>query len=505
MTDKLPGEPRLNRLVEGMVRLAGGDHNVRMAASPAGDEIDTVIDAFNMLAEKLLPPDEESQYANAGSRGGMDQADPLTSLLNRPALLLRIKHALENGFHDAARPALLLIELKDFKRTNELLGSKVLGDTVLQELAGRIGAVVSPQAHVARSGGTEFSVLLPRSSPADARRTAAELAQCLNRAIKLNNVRIQPQASIGIRVAEAGQNPEDLIFDAETAIRSENSKDRVPVTVFDRIMLYARTMRRLLETELRDAIANDQLVLHYQPIVELATGRVKGAEALVRWEHPTRGLIMPDEFVPMAEEIDVIIDLGQWVLNNAVGELAHLLADKIVDTDFGMHVNVSATELQRLVLVDEVRDVLRHHSVPAHNLVIELTETAIVKGNELDKYTLLSLKRLGVGIEIDDFGTGYSSISYLRRLPVDRVKADRSLIGDLDTDQDQQGFIASVIQLVHACGLDTLFEGIETASQANYLAKAGCTNGQGYYFSKPLPSSEFIQLLRAEKLPADQR
>ncbi|HET7415421.1 MAG TPA: EAL domain-containing protein [Arthrobacter sp.] len=192
----------------------------------------------------------------------------------------------------------------------------------------------------------------------------------------------------------------------------------------------------------------------------------------------------------------MVASADRRVLEAAVRQLAQWRADGIVEDDFAVHINLSATELQRLELVDEIRQVLKRHSVPGRNLIIELTETAMVKGNELDRYTLMSLKRLGVGMEIDDFGTGYSSISYLRRLPIDRVKADRSLIGELESDENQQKFVTAIIQLVHACGLDTLFEGIETAQQAEYLKKAGCSAGQGYYFSRPVPSEQFVELFK---------
>lgn len=484
-------EPRLDLLAAGMARLAEGERDVRIPPAGTGDEIDVVIDAFNAMAGSF--PAESRQPHD----GGVEGTDPTTSLPNRSALLRQLESALANRTDDGRIPALLLIELEDFKKVNDLLGSRRSGDAILEQVSGRLREAVPEYAFIARTGGTQFAVLLPQASVAEARQVAAGAAKSVSKVIWFEGVRVQPRASIGIRMADSSQDAEQTIADAETAVLAVRPEEEPPVTVFEPMMRHARTARRLMETELREAIAGNQLVLHYQPIIELASGRIKGAESLVRWEHPTRGLIMPDEFIPIAEEIEAIVDLGRWVLNSAVEQLASWRAEGVVEDDFAIHINVSAIELQRLELVDEIRESLKRHSVPAANLIVELTETAMVKGNELDRYTLMSLKRLGVGMEIDDFGTGYSSISYLRRLPIDRVKADRSLIGDLESDENQQKFVTAIIQLVHACGLDTLFEGIETAGQADYLANAGCSAGQGYYFSRPVPGKDFVELFKA--------
>lgn len=484
-------EPRLELLAAGMARLAEGERDVRIPPAGTGDNIDVVIDAFNAMADSLPPAGTSGQAQRDAAA-----TDSLTALPNRAALFRQLRDTLERETVDGRSPALLLIGLEDFKRVNDLLGSHSLGDSILKEVSERLREAVPQNAFVARIGGTEFAVLLPGASLTEARQAAAEAARCVSKLIWVEGMRVQPRASIGIRPADRDLGAEEMFSDAETALQVAKPEEDPPVTVFDPMMRHARTMRRLMETELREAIAGDQLVLYFQPIVELATGRIKGAESLVRWLHPTRGLIMPDEFIPIAEEIEAIVELGQWVLDTAVRELARWRAEGIVEEDFAIHINLSATELQRLELVDEIRGTLKRHSLPARNLIIELTESAMVKGNELDRYTLMSLKRLGVGMEIDDFGTGYSSISYLRRLPIDRVKADRSLIGDLESDGNQQKFVTAIIQLVHACGLDTLFEGIETAKQAEYLKQAGCSAGQGYYFSRPVPSEDFVGLFK---------
>jgi EAL domain-containing protein (putative c-di-GMP-specific phosphodiesterase class I) len=248
--------------------------------------------------------------------------------------------------------------------------------------------------------------------------------------------------------------------------------------------------------ELREAISGSQLVLFYQPIIELATSRIEGVEALVRWQHPSRGLIMPDEFIPIAEETGLISDLGKWVLKAAVDQLRRWRMDPETKRhDFSMRINISAADLQRLEFIEDVRDALTAADLDPALLVLELTESAIIQGNELDRYTLASLRKLGVGLEIDDFGTGYSSISYLRQLPVDRVKVDRTLLTALGSDPAQPALIAAIHQLIRACSLEAVWEGVETAEQAEHLRSTGCVSGQGYYFSRPLPEAEFTARL----------
>jgi EAL domain-containing protein (putative c-di-GMP-specific phosphodiesterase class I) len=249
-------------------------------------------------------------------------------------------------------------------------------------------------------------------------------------------------------------------------------------------------------SELREAIRTDQLVLHFQPVVELASGRIEGAEALVRWNHPDRGLLMPDAFIPLAEETGIIIDLGYWVLRRAMQQLREWQDGPGMDEDFSMRVNISTTELQSLELIEHVREVLAETGVEASKLVIELTESMAVNGRDIDKYSLTGLRRLGIRLEIDDFGTGYSSISYLRSLPVNVVKIDRSLIQGLGTDDKERAFVAAVLQLIHACGMQAVAEGIETAEQAAELARLGCASGQGYYFGRPMAADKFAELLR---------
>jgi EAL domain-containing protein (putative c-di-GMP-specific phosphodiesterase class I) len=291
------------------------------------------------------------------------------------------------------------------------------------------------------------------------------------------------------------------MVEADIAMYVSKAEGRSKLKIFEPSMLHARQLRSQLAEDLRSAIADSELVLFYQPIVELASGRIEGVEALVRWNHPERGMVMPDEFLPIAEDAGLMSELGIWVLRTAIEQLRHWREDGIAPPEMSMRVNIAATDLQRLEFIEEVRDILTRADLSPDLLVLELTEQAIIMGNELDRYSLNSLRKLGVGLEIDDFGTGYSSISYLRRLPVDRVKVDRSILMELGTDPDQPALIAAVLQLIRACGLEAVWEGVETAEQAEYLRSIGCISAQGYYYSRPLAALDMARLLQVENAP----
>ncbi|BAS13934.1 uncharacterized signaling protein PA1727 [Arthrobacter sp. Hiyo8] len=362
--------------------------------------------------------------------------------------------------------------------------------------ARRLLAAVRDTDMVARLGGDEFAVMLPKSNAAHARGVAKRILRAVGESIDIGEVRIICGTSIGLRVAEPGQSVDDLVMEADTAMYAAKAEQGSSVRVFEPALLYARRLQGLMISELREAIRTDQLVLHFQPVVELASGRIEGAEALVRWNHPDRGLLMPDAFIPLAEETGIIIDLGYWVLRRAMQQLREWQDGPGMDEDFSMRVNISTTELQSLELIEHVREVLAETGVEASKLVIELTESMAVNGSDIDKYSLTGLRRLGIRLEIDDFGTGYSSISYLRSLPVNVVKIDRSLIQGLGTDDKERAFVAAVLQLIHACGMQAVAEGIETAEQAAELARLGCASGQGYYFGRPMAADKFAELLR---------
>ncbi|MFE4196466.1 putative bifunctional diguanylate cyclase/phosphodiesterase [Paenarthrobacter sp. NPDC056912] len=502
-------DPRLGLLLEGIVRLAAGDLNTRIEVSAARDEIDAVIMGTNLLAEDLQIIYEEldqrvqarTQQLNEAHMAmqHMAMTDPLTGLHNRSAFSSALNEAQANEATGTRRPAILLLDMDGFKAINDSLGHTI-GDKVLETVANRISAAVREQDMVARMGGDEFAVLLPEVTPAMASSIGNRILASVDGVMEIEGQHLRCSASMGLRMADPGQRAEELMIEADIAMYESKADGRSKLKVFEPEMLHARQMRNQLVGELKEAISGSQLVLYYQPIIRLDTREIEGVEALVRWRHPTRGLVMPDEFIPIAEETGMISDLGGWVLRTAVEQLKLWRNDPLTSGhDFTMRINVSAADLQRLEFVEDVREALASAHLDPSLLVLELTESAVIQGNDLDRYTLNSLRRLGVGLEIDDFGTGYSSISYLRQLPVDTVKVDRTLLSALGSDPSQPALLAAVLQLIRACGLAAVWEGIESVEQAEYLLSIGCTSGQGYYFSRPLPEEQLTDQLKHHK------
>jgi diguanylate cyclase (GGDEF)-like protein len=509
--DTDPPDPRLHSLVEGIVRIAGGDLTTRIPLSGARDDVAAVIAGINLMADDLQTLYEELEERVESRTAMLREAqvelermaltDPLTQLANRTALNSALSHALAETARGEMPPALLILDLDSFKGINDSLGHSA-GDDVLRVIARRLQEAVRETDTVARLGGDEFAIMLPKSNLVRARRVANRIVKALGESLDIGDLRITCGTSIGLRVAEPGQTVADLVMEADTAMYAAKAQPHTSIKVFEPALLYARRLQSVMITELREAIRQDQLTLSYQPVVELATGRIEGVEALVRWNHPERGLLMPDQFIPLAEETGMIVDLGQWVLRHAVRQLRDWQQNLQVDSSFNVRVNISTTELQNLELIEHVRDILRETGVDASNLIVELTESMAVNGGAVDQYSMSGLRRLGVKLEIDDFGTGYSSISYLRKLPVNVVKIDKSLIDGLGVDEEQRDFVAAVLHLIHACGLKALAEGIETAEQAAELVRLGCTSGQGYYFGRPMPPADLVELInRSDAAP----
>jgi diguanylate cyclase (GGDEF)-like protein len=505
-------DPRLSQLLEGIVRLASGDLNSRIDVSEARDELDAIIMGTNLLAEDLqIIYEELEQRVQVRTQllheahlemQKMAMQDPLTGLANRSALIDALRATIEDDSADEG-PVILLLDLDAFKSINDSLGHTA-GDKVLITVGERIQGAVRGTDVVARLGGDEFAIVMPAVSADQAAIVGHRILASLNEPIELPGRSVRCGASIGLSVGGAGQTPEDMLMEADVAMYASKAEGQNRLHRFEPGLLLVRRLRSQLVEDLRNAIETDGLTLHYQPVVELGSGRIEGVEALVRWNHPSRGLIMPDEFIPLAEEAGLISELGLWVLRTAVHQLRTWVDGQFVDGRFSVRINISATDLQSLQFIEDVRSVLKETGVAPEQVVLELTEVAIVKGNELDRYSLGGLRGLGVGIEIDDFGTGYSSISYLRRLPVDRVKVDRSLIHGLGTDPSQPALVAAVLQLVRACGLEAVWEGVETAEQAEILRSLGCLSAQGYYFSRPVPPEQVPDLLAAQPESANQ-
>lgn len=502
-------DPRLEQLVDGIVRLAAGELAARIEPSELGDAIDAVITGINLLAEELGHIHAELEDRVAARTAMlrrtqvklelMAKTDALTGLANRHLLSERIHEAIVGADDGVSVPAVLVLDLDTFKAINDALGHSA-GDAVLTEVASRLNSVVRISDTVSRLGGDEFAVLIKAASEEEVLHIAHRARDALRESIRIGAETVWTSASIGVCVFRPGNSPEELIRNADIAMYQAKAAGRNKVMLFHPDMLNAVQERSRITAELRSAAAGGELALLYQPVIELATGKVAGVEALVRWHHPVHGTIMPDRFIGIAEETGLILELGRWVLNEGIAQLGRW-RDAAPDLpDFGVHINLSAAELLRSDLVDDVRETLAKYSLDPSRLVLEITETVLMSRGAGEEQVLDRLRALGVGLQIDDFGTGYSSISYLRSLPADTVKVDQSLIKNLESDPQQQKFVAAVLQLISSVELKAIVEGIETAGQAAQLQAMGCLYGQGYYFGRPMAADQILDLLRGPGL-----
>ncbi len=425
--------------------------------------------------------------------------DPLTKLPNRRLFLDRLQHALNGCGRSRRKGALLFIDLDNFKILNETSGHDV-GDRLLVDVAGRLADCVRSGDTVARLGGDEFVVLLEdlsenaQEAAGQAKAAGEKIMASLARPYTIAGRVRHSTPSIGVTLfADAGDPLDELLKQADIAMYQAKAAGRNALRFFDPVMQGALSARTALESELRHAAQERQFVLHYQPQVDGA-GAFIGAEALLRWRHPERGLVAPGEFIPLAEETGLILPIGRWVLQAACLRLEKW-ASAARTRDLHLAVNVSARQFRQTDFVDQVRDALEQAGAPAAKLKLELTESLIIDDIEdaIDK--MRALKRLGVGFSMDDFGTGYSSLSYLTRLPLDQLKIDRSFVRDLPDSANDAAVVQTIITLAKSLGLAVIAEGVETEAQRRFLEDHGCPTYQGFLFSPPLDIEQFEQLL----------
>jgi diguanylate cyclase (GGDEF)-like protein/PAS domain S-box-containing protein len=422
--------------------------------------------------------------------------DPLTGLPNRLLFMDRLEHALSLASRQTRLIMVLFVDLDDFKVVNDSLGHEA-GDTLLVAVAKRLGACLRPEDTVARFGGDEFAVLLEDITvTSDADRAAERIVEGLRKPFVIEGREISISPSIGIVSATSSHDrPKDLLRKADIAMYVAKGKGKARYEVFDSTMNVRALERLELENDLRRAIERGELRVHYQPKVLVGTGKIVGTEALVRWEHPERGLLPPVAFIPIAEETDLIVPLGRWVLTEACRQTREWQELYPSDSPWVVCVNLSGRQLRHPELVKDVGRALQETGLEPENLDLEITESVLIEDQLSNLTTLRELKRLGVKLIIDDFGTDYSSLSYLKRLPADFLKIDRSFIGGLGEDPKDEGIVSAVIDLARVLGLEEIAEGVETTEQAAYLRELGCRFAQGYLFSKPLPAEEIGALL----------
>jgi diguanylate cyclase (GGDEF)-like protein len=413
--------------------------------------------------------------------------DPLTDLPNRTLFFDRLELALARLRRNQASIAVLFIDLDDFKVVNDSLGHGA-GDKLLVELGERLRDAMRPSDTIARFGGDEFVVLCEDIAEArDAVVVAQRIVAATALPFALEGRDMYVTTSVGVALAiDAGATPETLLRDADAAMYRAKERGPGRVEVFDEAMR-ARIMERLeLENGLRRALHNDELRVYYQPEMSLSDSRMVAVEALVRWEHPERGLLEPAEFVPLAEQTGMIVEIGAWVLNEACRQVA---AWRAAGSDLGVAVNVSPRQLAQPDIVETVRAALETSGLPAEALCLEVTESCVMRDPEAALATLSLVKDLGVKLALDDFGVGFSSLAQLKEmLPLHALKVDRSFITGIADDDRSSAIVAAVVMLATTLGVTAIAEGVETAAQAAQARALGCDLSQGFFFTEPEPA-----------------
>jgi diguanylate cyclase (GGDEF)-like protein/PAS domain S-box-containing protein len=422
--------------------------------------------------------------------------DALTGLPNRVLFRDRLEQALVRAGRRKDAVGLLFLDLDNFKLINDSLGHQV-GDKLLIEAAARLRACVRNQDTVARLGGDEFVVVLELlAGEEDALPVAKAIAHQFSRPFILDDREVVVTVSIGIAVSTAGQEHADnLLRNADVAMYRAKSDGRARYVVFDPSMHTDSLARLELENDLRRALQHDELRVYYQPIITMGTGKITEVEALVRWQHPTRGLVSPSDFIPIAETTGLIIPLGLWVLEEACRQAAAWHGQFPTQPPLTLSVNLSPRQFQDPTIVADVARALKKSGFPANCLKLEITEGIIMEDVEATIRKLWELKGLGLQIAVDDFGTGYSSLSYLKRLPLDVLKIDRSFVSGIGHNQEDTAIVHAIMAMAKSLNFKVTGEGIETADQLALLEQWGCDSGQGYLFSKPLDSRNAEALL----------
>jgi diguanylate cyclase (GGDEF)-like protein/PAS domain S-box-containing protein len=430
--------------------------------------------------------------------------DPVTGLANRALFRDRVEHALERQGRDREPVSVLFMDLDDFKTINDSLGHAA-GDRLLAEVGERVKNALRQADTAARLGGDEFAVLLEDGGDGiEAAGVASRILATLEGPFHLDDKRIFVRASIGIASADharsAGpEGAEELLRNADVAMYMAKEAGKGRYQVFEPAMHDSALKRLELRADLQRAVDNEEFVVHYQPVIELETGRIEGLEALVRWEHPLRGLIAPLDFVPLAEETGMIVDIGKWVLREACLRGRELQERFPMDPPLQMSVNLSARQLQRPEIVDDVAVSLMETGLDPSCLVLEITESVMMQDMDLSIQRLSELKGLGVRLAVDDFGTGYSSLNYIRRFPVDILKVDKSFVDGVNEGGEVSALTAAILELAGILNLRPVAEGIERADQLEKLRALNCDFGQGFYFARPLPLQGIDDLLTTRK------
>lgn len=446
---------------------------------------------------------EETQAANQAIREGEEKLrlqanyDSLTKLPNRTLFMDRLSHALSRGRRDRSQVAVLFLDLDRFKKVNDTLGHNA-GDKLLQQAARRLTACVRETDTVARLGGDEFTVILPDLHNAhNTELVARKMLQCLAEPFIIDGAEMLVTGSLGITVfPDDGEDAETLLKNADTAMYKGKEDGRNTFRFFTAKMNAEALEYLKLENALRHAIEREQFILHYQPIIDLKTGRVTSAEALLRWNHPERGIVGPTEFIPLAEDTGIIVPIGEWVFRTACDQIGAWR--DIGLSSLHVSINLSARQSRDTAFKDMIHRVLKETGADPKNITLEITESLFMEEDHRVLAILNELRTMGINLSLDDFGTGYSSLSYLKRFPVNILKIDRSFVVDIGKDTESQGLVEAIIAMAHSQNMKVIAEGAETEEQVAFLRSRGCDEVQGFYFSHPLPAEEFAAYIGAQ-------
>ncbi|MBS1838079.1 MAG: EAL domain-containing protein, partial [Actinobacteria bacterium] len=420
--------------------------------------------------------------------------DALTGLPNRSLLLATVAQASDALDVDGSRLALLFLDVDRFKTINDTLGHGI-GDQVLCNVAERFAAVLRPSDLLARLGGDEFTVLLTDIGTDEALQIAQRLQESLRDPVVIDGTIFRLTASIGVVEIDEPTRPADLLRWADAAMYEAKALGRDRVCRFDERLRAEAIERNELDRDLSAALDRSEFELFFQPEVDLCTGEVLGCEALLRWRHPTRGLMTADRFVPLAEENGTIVALGRWVLATACRAVLRWQRAGIVDESFVLRVNLSPRQIEQPGLASDVAQLLDELGLAPSQLCLEVTETALMRDVQAGMRALLELHEVGVTLAIDDFGTGYSSLGYLKRFPLDVLKIDRTFVDGLPEDTDDMAITTAILDLARSLGLAVTAEGVETEQQRRALIDLGCRRAQGYLFGRPMPAEELIEAI----------
>ncbi len=423
--------------------------------------------------------------------------DPLTGLPNRRFFMQELEAALRQAQENTdSQFAVLFLDCDRFKVVNDSLGHLV-GDELLIALSRRLEQLLNPEDTLARLGGDEFIILLnPINETNQVINIANQILDALSSAFQLNGHEVFINTSIGITFWNPDyEDPEHLLRDADIAVYRAKALGRGRYHIFDSTMHIAAINVLELETELYRAIKQEELVVYYQPIVVLKTGKIVGFEALVRWKHPTRGLISPQTFIPIAEEIGLIIPIGNWVLSQSCRQLKIWQQQNQVDDSFFISVNLSTRQLTQVDLIESVDKIMNETQISPQCLKLEITESALMENPSMAIEIIQQLRQRGIKLGIDDFGTGYSSLSYLHYFPLDTLKIDKSFVKHLDSTSKNLGLVPVIINIAKILEMGVIAEGIETQAQLQQLIDLNCVLGQGYLFSRPVDPNQALQLV----------